>query len=698
MSDTLSQRELYRKLIDTLNRYAKAYYVDDEPLVPDAEYDRLYRELELLEQSNLDLNDPDSPTKRVGGAPLSAFESVQHKVPLMSMGDIFNHQELIEFNQRMLNAINVPEVEYCAEPKLDGLAVSLIYQDGLLVQAATRGDGRVGENITENVKTIKAIPLRLTGDHVPSYLDVRGEVIMTRDGFKKWNENALKTGGKVFANPRNAAAGSLRQLDPKITAKRPLSFFAYYVGQCEGYDLPEDQYHRLLELKKFGLPVNPNIKLVNGLNGLKAFYDDILARRQTLNYDIDGVVLKVNSLPIQEQLGFTAKVPRWAIAYKFPPEEMMTKLLDVIFQVGRTGAITPVAKLNPVYVGGVTVSSATLHNEDEIRRLDLMIGDMVIVRRAGDVIPQISGVVKEKRDGTQKEIVFPTVCPECGSAIERVEGEAVARCTGGLVCHAQLRESILHYVSRDALDLEGFGDRIVEQLVSTHKLNSIADIYTLTQDDLASLVLDAGDETKKTRLLGNVVAKKLIAAIDRSRVIPLNRFIYALGIREVGASTARTLATHFETLDDLIKASYSKLLQLPDIAPIVTKHIFDFFREKHNLEIIERLVKKDDGFLFSAGIELTPLKQATSDDAKAAPLLNQTFVITGTLASMDRNEAKNRLLDLGAKVSGSVSKKTTALICGEDAGSKLTKAQELSIRIIYEEEFLQMLNDLEGKE
>ena len=698
MSDTLSQREQYRKLIDTLNRYAKAYYVDDEPLVPDAEYDRLYRELELLEQSNLDLNDPDSPTKRVGGAPLSAFESVQHKVPLMSMGDIFNHQELIEFNQRMLNAINVPEVEYCAEPKLDGLAVSLIYQDGLLVQAATRGDGRVGENITENVKTIKAIPLRLTGDHVPSYLDVRGEVIMTRDGFKKWNENALKTGGKVFANPRNAAAGSLRQLDPKITAKRPLSFFAYYVGQCEGYDLPEDQYHRLLELKKFGLPVNPNIKLVNGLNGLKAFYDDILARRQTLNYDIDGVVLKVNSLPIQEQLGFTTKVPRWAIAYKFPPEEMMTKLLDVIFQVGRTGAITPVAKLNPVYVGGVTVSSATLHNEDEIRRLDLMIGDMVIVRRAGDVIPQISGVVKEKRDGTQKEIVFPTVCPECGSAIERVEGEAVARCTGGLVCHAQLRESILHYVSRDALDLEGFGDRIVEQLVSTHKLNSIADIYTLTQDDLASLVLDAGDETKKTRLLGNVVAKKLIAAIDRSRVIPLNRFIYALGIREVGASTARTLATHFETLDDLIKASYSKLLQLPDIGPIVAKHIFDFFREKHNLEIIERLVKKDDGFLFSAGIELTPLKQATSDDAKAAPLLNQTFVITGTLASMDRNEAKNRLLDLGAKVSGSVSKKTTALICGEDAGSKLTKAQELSIRIIYEEEFLQMLKDLEGKE
>ncbi|MBQ2267832.1 MAG: NAD-dependent DNA ligase LigA, partial [Succinivibrio sp.] len=347
---------------------------------------------------------------------------------------------------------------------------------------------------------------------------------------------------------------------------------------------------------------------------------------------------------------------------------------------------------------GVTVSSATLHNEDEIRRLDLMIGDMVIVRRAGDVIPQISGVVKEKRDGTQKEIVFPTVCPECGSAIERVEGEAVARCTGGLVCHAQLRESILHYVSRDALDLEGFGDRIVEQLVSTHKLNSIADIYTLSQDDLASLVLDAGDETKKTRLLGNVVAKKLIAAIDRSRVIPLNRFIYALGIREVGASTARTLATHFETLDDLIKASYSKLLQLPDIGPIVSKHIFDFFREKHNLEIIERLVKKDDGFLFSAGIELTPLKQATSDDAKAAPLLNQTFVITGTLASMDRNEAKNRLLDLGAKVSGSVSKKTTALICGEDAGSKLTKAQELSIRIIYEEEFLQMLKDLEGKE
>ena len=683
----------YRKLVDTLNSYSKAYYVDDNPVVPDAEYDRLYRQLELIEQSNPNIIADDSPTKRVGGATLSEFEQVTHRVPLMSMGDIFNNAELIDFDARMSSASGQSVVEYCAEPKLDGLAVSLIYKKGKLVQAATRGDGKVGENVTSNVMTIKAIPLKLTGDTVPDYIDVRGEVIMTRSGFNQWNERARATGGKVFANPRNAAAGSLRQLDPKVTAKRPLAFFAYYVGECEGYDLPRDQYHRLLALKELGFPVNPNIKCVKGLNGLKTFYEDILSRRETLNYDIDGVVLKINSLDTQDEMGFTAKNPRWAIAYKFPPEEMMTKLLDVEFQVGRTGAITPVAKLNPVYVGGATVSSATLHNADEIERLGLKIGDMVIVRRAGDVIPQVSGVVKEKRDGTEKDIVFPKYCPECGSLIEKVEGEAVARCTGGLVCSAQLRQSIIHFVSRDAMDIEGFGDRIIEQLVATKKISSVADLYTLSENDLATTILDNGSEDRKVRFLGHVVAKKLIAAIDKSRVTPLNRFIYALGIREVGSSTARTLASNFKTIDDLIKASYSKLLNLPDVGPVVARHIADFFAEKHNLEIIDRLVKRDDGFLFSAGIELTALPQQSELNADNQPFLGKTFVITGTLDSMDRNEAKAKLLSLGAKVSGSVSKKTFAVVCGSDPGSKLTKATELNVRVIYEEEFLQLLKE-----
>lgn len=683
----------YRKLVDTLNSYSKAYYVDDNPVVPDAEYDRLYRQLELIEQSNPNIIADDSPTKRVGGATLSEFEQVTHRVPLMSMGDIFNNAELIDFDARMSSASGQSVVEYCAEPKLDGLAVSLIYKKGKLVQAATRGDGKVGENVTSNVMTIKAIPLKLTGDKVPDYIDVRGEVIMTRSGFNQWNERARATGGKVFANPRNAAAGSLRQLDPKVTAKRPLAFFAYYVGECEGYDLPRDQYHRLLALKELGFPVNPNIKCVKGLNGLKTFYEDILSRRETLNYDIDGVVLKINSLDTQNEMGFTAKNPRWAIAYKFPPEEMMTKLLDVEFQVGRTGAITPVAKLNPVYVGGATVSSATLHNADEIERLGLKIGDMVIVRRAGDVIPQVSGVVKEKRDGTEKDIVFPKYCPECGSLIEKVEGEAVARCTGGLVCSAQLRQSIIHFVSRDAMDIEGFGDRIIEQLVATKKISSVADLYTLSENDLATTILDNGSEDRKVRFLGHVVAKKLITAIDKSRVTPLNRFIYALGIREVGSSTARTLASNFKTIDDLIKASYSKLLNLPDVGPVVARHIADFFAEKHNLEIIDRLVKRDDGFLFSAGIELTALPQQSELNVDNQPFLGKTFVITGTLDSMDRNEAKAKLLSLGAKVSGSVSKKTFAVVCGSDPGSKLTKATELNVRVIYEEEFLQLLKE-----
>ncbi len=683
----------YREIVDTLNRWAKAYYTDDNPLVPDVEYDKLYRELEDIERNDPDIIAADSPTHRIGGAAVTAFESVEHRVPLMSMGDIFNDDELGDFDRRMSDFVG-SRVEYCAEPKLDGLAVSLIYENGVLVRAATRGDGRVGENITQNARTIKAIPLRLTGEHIPQYLDVRGEVFMPRSGFEKWNERARNTGGKVFANPRNAAAGSLRQLDPQITAHRPLTFNAYYVGECAGLDLPDTQYDRLQAIKALGIPVNPNIRVVYGRSGLDSFYRDILSRRADLDYDIDGVVLKVNSLAVQENMGFTAKTPRWAIAYKFPPEEAVTRLLDVDFQVGRTGAVTPVARLAPVYVGGATISNATLHNEDEIRRLGIKIGDMVIVRRAGDVIPQVSGVVLERRDPAQiREIIFPKLCPECGSTIERLAGEAVARCTGGLVCPAQLREGVLHFVSRDAMDIEGFGNRIVEELVGSGRIRNIADLYTLTVQDLSGLVLDPGSDEKKPRLLGRVTAQKLVAAINKSRIVPMNRFIYALGIREVGTSTAMTLATHFKSFDDLMHAGLNTLINLPDIGIVASEHILDFFKEPHNLEVVASLLTKGD--LFSAGIELTPLPQASEQSAEALPLQGLTYVITGTLSSMDRTAAKNRLLSLGAKVSGSVSKKTHAVVCGEDPGSKFTKAQELGVQIIYEEEFLKLLSDNE---
>ncbi|MBO6257895.1 MAG: NAD-dependent DNA ligase LigA [Succinivibrio sp.] len=690
----MSEVYSYRELVDLLNRYARSYYTEDAPEVPDAEYDRLYRTLVELETSDPSIIAEDSPTRRVGDAVLSSFDKVTHKVMLMSMGDIFNNDELLDFDRRMREFVGTASVEYCAEPKLDGLAVSLIYESGILVQAATRGDGRVGENITANARTIKAIPLRLSGKSVPDYLDVRGEVFMPRDGFERWNENARQNGGKVFANPRNAAAGSLRQLDSKITARRPLTFNAYYVGECRGLELPDTQYGRLKTLESLGLPVNPHIRVVNGVQGLREYYEDILTKRSGLNYDIDGVVLKLNSLQLQKEMGFTAKTPRWAIAYKFPPEEMMTTLVDVEFQVGRTGAVTPVAKLQPVYVGGATVSSATLHNEDEIRRLGLKIGDTVIVRRAGDVIPQVSGVVEHKRNGTEKEIIFPEVCPECGSKIERLEGESVARCTGELVCPAQLREGIRHFVSRDAMDIEGFGDRIVEELVSSGKVKNVADLYFLTENDLSSLLLDPGNDNHKPRLLGTVTAKKLVMAINKSRVVPLDRFIYALGIRDVGSSTARTLASHFERLSDLMKADFNALTNLPDIGTVGAEHIVDFFREPHNLEIIDRLVAKPWESLFSAGIELSPLPQRSETDALALPLAGRTYVLTGTLESMDRNTAKEKLQELGAKVSGSVSKKTYAVICGADPGSKLTKATELGLRVIYEEEFLQNLSKL----
>lgn len=715
--------ENYRELVEKLNRYAKAYYVLDNPIVPDAEYDRLYRQLEEIE-AKTDFKDADAPTRRVGDGLLNTFAPVAHKFPLMSLGDIFNDDELSAFNKRMFESSG-SEVEYCVEPKLDGLAVSIIYEKGILVRAATRGDGTTGEDVTANVKTIHSIPLKLSlltkeqreslgiqdefaAQKIPDYLDVRGEIFMPRDGFKKWNEEASKRGQKTFVNPRNAAAGSLRQQDPKITASRPLTFNAYYIGQCYMDDEPESlkeggldsrssdstimphtQYGRLQYVKSLGLPVNPLIRVVRGLEGLREFYNDTGAQRPSLNYDIDGTVLKVNSIEMQEEMGFTAKAPRWAIAYKFPPEEEMTKLLAVNFQVGRTGVVTPVARLDPVYVGGVTISNCTLHNESEIKRLGIKVGDMVIVRRAGDVIPQIAGVVLEKREGaTLTDVVFPSVCPECGSALER-EGDGVAyRCTGGLVCPSQQRQAIEHYVERAAMDIDGLGERLAEALIDQQFIHNIADLYTLTEDKLEKLLVESAskDEEIKTRFLGKTVAKKLIANIDGSRKRPLNRFIYALGIREVGTTTAKILASNFRTIQDLMAADEKKLQSIPNIGSVAARYIVDFFKEEHNITVIDRLINE-------AKLELSECEQVSDMNADNKPYLGKTFVLTGTLATLKRDKAKELLESLGAKVSGSVSKKTFAVVAGEEAGSKLDKANELGITVYSEEDLLNILKE-----
>lgn len=715
--------ENYRELVEKLNRYSKAYYVLDNPIVPDAEYDRLYRQLEEIE-AKTDFKDADAPTRRVGDGLLNTFAPVAHQFPLMSLGDIFNDEELSAFNKRMFESSG-SEVEYCVEPKLDGLAVSIIYEKGILVRAATRGDGTTGEDVTANVKTIHSIPLKLSlltkeqrdslgiqdefaAQKIPDYLDVRGEIFMPRDGFKKWNEEASKRGQKTFVNPRNAAAGSLRQQDPKITASRPLTFNAYYIGQCYMDDEPESlkeggldsrssnstimphtQYGRLQYVKSLGLPVNPLIRVVRGLEGLREFYNDTGAQRPSLNYDIDGTVLKVNSIEMQEEMGFTAKAPRWAIAYKFPPEEEMTKLLAVNFQVGRTGVVTPVARLDPVYVGGVTISNCTLHNESEIKRLGIKVGDMVIVRRAGDVIPQIAGVVLEKREGaTLTDVVFPSVCPECGSALER-EGDGVAyRCTGGLFCPSQQRQAIEHYVERAAMDIDGLGERLAEALIDQQFIHNIADLYTLTEDKLEKLLVESAskDEESKTRFLGKTVAKKLIANIDGSRKRPLNRFIYALGIREVGTTTAKILASNFRTIQDLMAADEKKLQSIPNIGSVAARYIVDFFKEEHNITVIDRLINE-------AKLELSECEQVSDMNADNKPYLGKTFVLTGTLATLKRDKAKELLESLGAKVSGSVSKKTFAVVAGEEAGSKLDKANELGIIVYSEEDLLNILKE-----
>ncbi|KHT64114.1 NAD-dependent DNA ligase LigA [Photobacterium gaetbulicola] len=649
------------ELRELLAYHGHRYYVEDNPEIPDVEYDRMMQQLLAIEAENPELVTVDSPSQRVGGKPLDGFTQITHEIPMLSLDNAFNDDDLHAFEKRMLDRLlSEPSLTYCCEPKLDGLAVSLMYENGVLTQAATRGDGTTGENITENVRTIRSIPLKLRGEGWPERLEVRGEVFMPKKGFEALNEKALKKGEKTFANPRNAAAGSLRQLDSKITATRPLSFYAYSVGVVEGMELAPSQYDRLVQLKGWGLPMCPEIRRLANMDEVIAYHQEIGNKREALPYEIDGVVIKVDDIAIQQRLGFVARAPRWAIAYKFPAQEELTTLNNVEFQVGRTGAITPVAKLEPVFVGGVTVSNATLHNADEIARLGVMVGDTVVIRRAGDVIPQIASVVESRRPADAKPIVFPETCPVCESKVERVEGEAVARCSGGLFCQAQRKEALKHFVSRKALDVDGCGEKIIEQLVDREMVATPADLFKLSAGVLTVL-----------ERMGPKSAQKLVDSLSASKQTTLPRFLYSLGIREVGEATAANLASHFETLPAIESASKEKLIEVQDVGEIVAAHVYNFFREEHNLAVINELIE--------VGIHWPAIEKRDAD--VELPLDGKTVVLTGSLSQLTRSEAKAALQNLGAKVTGSVSKKTDLLVAGEAAGSKLVKAQELGIEV-----------------
>lgn len=669
MSESLKAK--LEQLKETLHYHAVRYYVEDSPEIPDAEYDRLMRELLEIEEMHPEWVTIDSPSQRVGGVPLDGFNQVQHEIPMLSLDNAFNDEEIDAFHRRMKErAIGTDISLFCCEPKLDGLAVSLMYQDGVLVQAATRGDGSTGENITENVRTISSIPLKLRGSDWPSRLEVRGEVFMPKAGFDKLNEQALKKGEKVFVNPRNAAAGSLRQLDSRITAQRPLAFYAYSVGVVEGAELSKSHYERFLQLKNWGLPMCPETRKVDSLDEVKEYYQDIMSRRDALPYEIDGVVIKIDSIDAQEQLGFVARAPRWAIAYKFPAQEEITVLNDVEFQVGRTGAITPVAKLEPVFVGGVTVSNATLHNSDEVQRLGVKVGDSVIIRRAGDVIPQIVAVVQDRRPDDARDISFPSQCPVCDSPVKRIEGEAVIRCTGGLVCQAQRKEALKHFVSRKALDVDGLGEKVIEQLVEREMVETPADLFKLSAGVLT--VLDR---------MGPKSAQNVVNALQASKETTLARFLYSLGIREVGEATAANLAQYFKTLTAVKEATYEQLIDVDDIGDIVAKHILAFFELENNQAVIQDL--QDQGVHWP-NIE-------APEEGKSLPLDGLTVVLTGSLSQLSRSDAKAALQNLGAKVTGSVSKKTDILFAGENAGSKLAKAQDLGVEIKTEQDLLDLM-------
>ncbi|MEQ1975898.1 NAD-dependent DNA ligase LigA [Xenorhabdus sp. SGI240] len=663
------------ELKTTLRHHEYLYHVMDAPEIPDAEYDRLMRELKALEEQHPEQVTADSPTQRVGAAPLTAFEQVRHEIPMLSLDNVFDEESYLAFDKRVRDRLkDGRDLVFCCELKLDGLAVSLLYENGELVQAATRGDGTTGENITANVRTICAIPLRLKGDNIPARVEIRGEVFMKQAGFERFNEEARRTGNKVFANPRNAAAGSLRQLDPRITARRPLTFYCYGVGVLEGGELPASHYERLMQFKRWGLPVNDNVKLCQGTQRVMDFYRDIEQKRPTLGFDIDGIVVKVDSLELQEKLGFVARAPRWATAFKFPAQEQMTVIRDVEFQVGRTGAITPVARLEPVLVAGVTVSNATLHNADEIERLGLRIGDTVIIRRAGDVIPQVVGVVYENRPAETQEVIFPVHCPVCGSDIERVEGEAVARCTGGLFCAAQRKEALKHFVSRRAMDVDGMGEKIIEQLVDKEYVKTPAELFRLTAGKLTGL-----------ERMGPKSAQNIINALEKAKKTTFARFIYSLGIREVGEATAANLVAHFGTLEKLRAADMEALIAVQDVGSVVARHVVNFFNEPHNQVVIDDLVN-------NIGIHWESTESLNFDEVDS-PFAGKTVVLTGSLNRLSRDEAKDKLTALGAKVTGSVSKKTDLVIAGEAAGSKLAKANELGIYVIDEEEMLRLLGE-----
>ena len=658
-------------LRNTLRRYEYEYHVLDNPSVPDSEYDRLFHQLKALELEHPDLVTADSPTQRVGAKPLAGFRQIRHEMPMLSLDNAFSDEEFYAFVKRIEDRLIVlpKPLTFCCEPKLDGLAVSILYINGVLSQAATRGDGSRGEDITANIRTIRNVPLQLLIDNPPARLEVRGEVFMPHAGFERLNKHALELGEKTFANPRNAAAGSLRQLDPNITSKRPLAFNAYSIGIAEGINLPNTHYARLQWLKSAGIPINPEIRLCNGVEEVLAFYRDMQNKRALLGYDIDGTVLKINDIELQNELGFISKAPRWAIAYKFPAQEELTVLNDVEFQVGRTGAITPVAKLKPVFVAGVTVSNATLHNGDEIARLNLAIGDTVVVRRAGDVIPQIIGVLHERRPADAKPIIFPHNCPVCGSQIVRIEGEAVARCTGGLFCAAQRKESLKHFVSRKAMDIDGVGGKLIEQLVERELIRTPADLFKL---DLTTLM--------QLERMGEKSAKNALNSLEQAKHTTLARFIFALGIREVGESTALNLANHFKTLEALQNADFEQLQAVPDVGEVVANRILAFWREPHNVDAVNDLIAQ--------GIHWDAVETKEAGDN---PFKGKTVVLTGTLSQMGRNEAKALLQEMGAKVSGSVSAKTDFVIAGDAAGSKLTKAQELGITVLSEDEFLALV-------
>lgn len=649
------------------------YHALDDPEIPDVEYDRLMRELQSLEQENPELVTPDSPTQRVGDAPISAFGTVQHQLPMLSLSNAISEDELQKFHRRIVERLGLEDAEhlqYSAEPKLDGAAVSLMYENGKLTRGATRGDGTTGEDISHNVRTIQSIPLKLIGNGYPKRLEIRGEIFMPKAGFEAYNEKARAAGEKTFVNPRNAAAGSLRQLDPRLTAERPLDMYVYSVGVVEGGELPKRHSEIISQLQEWGLKVCPERRVVKGVAGCLDYYVDIGRRRHDLAYEIDGVVYKVDSMELQEKLGFVSRAPRWAIAHKFPAQEELTEVLGVDFQVGRTGAVTPVARLKPVFVGGVTVSNATLHNIDELHRKDVRVGDTVIVRRAGDVIPEVARVIASRRPKNTRRIQLPKTCPVCNSRVEREEGEAVARCTGGLFCAAQRAEALKHFVSRRALDIEGFGAKLIEQLVESDRLKSPADLFQLSKKELSEL-----------DRMGEKSADNLVRSIESSKSTSLSRFLYALGIREVGDATAAGLATHYGRLESIVAASEEELQGVPDVGPIVASRIRAFFQEKHNLEVVTRL--QDSGVYWP---ESDPV--VLSEDG---PLAGKTFVITGTLADMTRDQAKKFIQSAGGRVTGSISRKTDYLITGEKAGSKLTKARKLDVAIIDTDELLSLI-------